>query len=112
MTRGIHGPLCAGERIGVGGAVLRVDRMDSKELMNDAAFVLEGNVLRPVQSTTPLHQLYLVLQTMLLEPKSAVANGSVFEALRGIRGLFAIEGSILSERHGHELGIGEAASCR
>ena len=41
-----------------------------------------------------------------------VVKGSVFEALKGIRGLFPIEDSILSECHGHELEIREAASCR
>ncbi|HKZ97452.1 MAG TPA: flagellar biosynthesis repressor FlbT [Hyphomicrobiaceae bacterium] len=145
MTRGLQVPLRAGDRIYVNGAVLRVDRKVSIEFMNDAVFLLEGHVLHPEQATTPLRQLYFVLQTMLLEPRNAAATrgmfeesyqslletfsnnevlqalrsvhtlvvkGSVFEALKGIRGLFPIEDSILSESHGHELEIREAASCR
>lgn len=57
-----------GERIFVNGAVLRVDRKVCLELMNDVTFLLENHVMQTEAATTPLKQLYLTIQTMLLSP--------------------------------------------
>lgn len=60
--------LRANERIFINGAVLRVDRKVSLELMNDATFLLENHVLQQEDATTPLKQLYYVVQLMLMDP--------------------------------------------
>lgn len=67
----MHLSLNAGERVFINGAVLRVDRKVGIELLNDAAFLLEGHVLQAEQATTPLRQLYFAAQTMLIEPAQA-----------------------------------------
>lgn len=67
----MHLSLAAGERVFINGAVLRVDRKVGIELLNDAAFLLEGHVLQVEQATTPLRQLYFAAQTMLIEPAQA-----------------------------------------
>lgn len=70
--------LKAGERIFINGAVLRVDRKVSIELLNDVTFLLESHVLQADQATTPLRQLYFVVQTMLMDPASAETVSEVF----------------------------------
>ena len=63
--------LRAGERIYINGAVLRVDRKATLELMNDATFLLETHVMQAEDATTPLRQIYFVVQVMLMDPASA-----------------------------------------
>lgn len=60
--------LRAGERIFVNGGVLKVDRKVSIELMNDVIFLLEQHVMKPEETTTPLRQLYFMVQMMLMDP--------------------------------------------
>ena len=60
--------LRAGERIYVNGAVLRVDRKVSVELVNDVMFLLEGQVMQASDATTALRQLYFIVQLMLMNP--------------------------------------------
>jgi len=64
--------LKAGERLFINGAVIRAERKTSLELLNDAVFLLEGHVLQAEDATTPLRQLYFILQTMIMDPKSAL----------------------------------------
>ncbi|NJM36013.1 MAG: flagellar biosynthesis repressor FlbT [Rhodomicrobium sp.] len=78
MRRGMQVSLKAGERIFINGAVLRVDRKVSIELLNDVTFLLESHVLQADQATTPLRQLYFVVQTMLMDPASAETVSEVF----------------------------------
>jgi flagellar protein FlbT len=66
------------QRLFINGAVLRFDRRVSVELMNDAIFLLEQHVLLPGDSTTPLRQLYLLVQTMLMAPESRTQAEPVF----------------------------------
>jgi flagellar protein FlbT len=63
--------LRAGERIYINGAVIRVDRKATLELMNDATFLLETHVMQASEATTPLRQIYFVVQVMLMDPTSA-----------------------------------------
>jgi flagellar protein FlbT len=63
--------LRAGERIYINGAVLRVDRKATLELMNDATFLLETHVMQAEDATSPLRQIYFVVQVMLMDPASA-----------------------------------------
>jgi flagellar protein FlbT len=60
-----------GEKIYINGAVLRVDRKVGLELLNNATFLLENHVIQADDATTPLRQLYFVVQTMLMEPGNA-----------------------------------------
>lgn len=82
--------LRAGEKIYVNGAVLRVDRKTSIELLNDATFLLEQHVLQAEDATTPLRQLYFIAQTILMDPANAKNCRLVFdESYRLLRETFA-----------------------
>ena len=56
----IHLYLRANERIFINGAVFKVDRKVSIELLNDTTFLLENHILQKEDATTPLKQLYLL----------------------------------------------------
>ena len=77
----MHIALKAGERIFINGAVLRVDRKTSLELLNNAVFLLEAHVLQPQDTTTPLRQIYFVLQSMLMDPVAASHARDLAEVL-------------------------------
>ena len=66
--------LRAGERLYINGAVIRVDRKATLELLNDATFLLETHVMQAADATTPLRQIYFVIQVMLMDPQSARAT--------------------------------------
>jgi flagellar biosynthesis repressor protein FlbT len=68
MNNGLKITLRAGERIFINGGVLKVDRKVSIELMNDVIFLLEQHVMKPEDTTTPLRQLYFMIQMMLMDP--------------------------------------------
>lgn len=68
MSGGLRITLRAGERLFVNGAVLKVDRKVGIELMNDVTFLLEQHFIHPEDTTTPLRQLYFMVQTMLIDP--------------------------------------------
>ena len=124
----MHINLRAGEKLYLNGAVLRTDRKVSLELMNDAAFLLEAHVMSPDKATTPLRQLYFIVQMMLMNPQDAaqarrlfatsleamtsaydeagvqevlaacgrqVAADRFFDALKGLRGAFALDDALL-----------------
>ena len=61
----------SGDRVFINGAVLRVDRRTRIEVMNDATVLLGTHLLQTEQATTPLRQLYLLIQTMLIAPQAA-----------------------------------------
>jgi len=73
--------LRAGERIYINGAVLRVDRKATLELMNDATFLLETHVMQAEDATTPLKQIYFVVQVMLMDPASARTTAQLSASL-------------------------------
>jgi len=66
--------LRAGERIYINGAVIRMDRKATIELLNDATFLLEAHVMQANDATTPLRQIYFVVQIMVMDPVAAPAN--------------------------------------
>ena len=78
MIRAMQITLRAGERIYINGAVVRVDRKVTLELLNDVTFLLEAHVLQADETTTPLRQLYFVLQTILMDPTNAPAALTLF----------------------------------
>jgi flagellar protein FlbT len=75
--------LKAGERLFINGAVIRAERKTNIELMNDAVFLLEAHVLQPEEATTPLRQLYFILQTMIIDPVSANTVQDMFHLVLG-----------------------------
>ncbi|WP_158808103.1 flagellar biosynthesis repressor FlbT [Beijerinckia sp. L45] len=78
------------EKIYINGAVLRVDRKVSIELLNDAAFLLEAHVMSVDAATTPLRQLYFVVQMMLINPNDTAAAEILFKAnLAGMLAVYA-----------------------
>ncbi|WP_164738521.1 flagellar biosynthesis repressor FlbT [Aquabacter cavernae] len=130
MTKPMRINLKPGERIFINGAVVRVDRKVTLELMNDVCFLLESHVLQVEDTTTPLRQLYFTVQAMLIDPRNAhsalglfqqqiealhqavetltllealaqvemlVTRDRLYEALRQIRCLFAMEDAILAK---------------
>lgn len=79
MKRNIHLSLRAGERIFINGAVLKADRKVSLEVMNDATYLLEHQIMQPAETTTPLRQTYFVLQSMLMDPAGTPLAQQVFD---------------------------------
>jgi len=79
-------PMCislrGGERIYVNGAVLRVDRKVTLELVNEVAFLLESQVMQVADATTPLRQLYFVVQLMLMSPHDVAEAKAVYREQR------------------------------
>jgi flagellar protein FlbT len=65
--------LRAGERLYINGAVIRVDRKATIELLNDVTFLLENHVMQADQATTPLRQIYFAVQVMLMDPGATAA---------------------------------------
>ncbi len=63
--------LKANEKIYINGAVVRSDRKVSLELLNDVQFLLESHVMQPEQASTPLRQLYFIMQIILMDPGGA-----------------------------------------
>ena len=61
--------LKSGEKIFINGAVLKADRKVSLEFLNDVTFLLENHVIQPEDATTPLRQLYFIVQMMLINPE-------------------------------------------
>jgi flagellar protein FlbT len=129
----MHITLRPGEKLYLNGAVLRADRKVSIELMNDASFLLEAHVMHVDKATTPLRQLYFVVQTMLMSPGDTLAARTMFkdslrrmhgvyearpvldalseiatfveaarffEALKALRGLFAVDDALMSAQAG------------
>ena len=68
------------EKIYINGAVLRVDRKVSLELLNDVQFLLENHVLQAEQASTPLRQLYFIVQIMLMSPDDAAQARTMFQS--------------------------------
>lgn len=71
--------LKAGERIYINGAVLRAEQRVSLSLLNEASFLLEAYVLQYDQATTPLRQLYFIVQSMIINPASRDAMRATFK---------------------------------
>jgi flagellar protein FlbT len=74
----MHISLRAGEKIYINGAVLCADRKVSLELLNDATFLLEAHVMKVENATTPLRQLYFIVQIMLMNPTDSKSAREMF----------------------------------
>jgi flagellar biosynthesis repressor protein FlbT len=65
--------LRANERLYINGAVIACDRKTCVEFLNDVNFLMESHVMQAAQATTPLRQLYFVIQVMLMAPQDAAS---------------------------------------
>lgn len=106
----MHITLRPNEKIYVNGAVLKVDRKVSIELMNDAIFLLEAHVMLERNATTLMRQLYFIVQTMLMEPAESDTNSQAFhcqciaisaayDSIPVIEGLIKVAGLVGKRRH-------------
>ncbi|MEQ1954256.1 flagellar biosynthesis repressor FlbT [Mesorhizobium sp. CN2-181] len=66
------------EKIYLNGAVVRADRKVTIELLNDVQFLLESHVIQAAEASTPLRQLYFMVQIMLMEPEGAAQAREMF----------------------------------
>ena len=90
MTNTLKLSLKPNEKIYINGAVVRVDRKVTIELMNDVIFLLEQHVMKPEETTTPLRQLCFMIQMMLMDPAlhmkaRSMAKESVANLLVSVR---------------------------
>lgn len=89
--------LRANERLYINGAVITCDRKTCIEFLNDVNFLLENHVMQAAQATTPLRQLYFVIQVMLMSPhETASAMGLYRVQLPATLNAFSHQG-ILSQ---------------
>jgi flagellar protein FlbT len=73
--------LRARERIYINGAVIRVDRKTTIELLNEATFLLENHVMQAHEATTPLRRIYFAVQVMLMDPATAEQTAKLARTL-------------------------------
>jgi flagellar protein FlbT len=102
--------LRAGERFFINGAVIRIDRKASIELLNEVTFLLENHVMQAEAATTPVRQIYFAVQIMLMDPTAAASATplarSLIESALGayrasnlIEGLRSVDASLLRGRN-------------
>ena len=73
--------LKANERIFINGAVFRVDRKVSLELLNNATFLLENHIMQNEDANTPFKQLYFVVQLLLIDPNNTDEAKKMFKEM-------------------------------
>jgi flagellar biosynthesis repressor protein FlbT len=73
--------LRAGERFFINGAVIRVDRKATIELLNDVTFLLENHVMQAKDATTLTRQIYFAVQIMLMDPAATATATPLARAL-------------------------------
>ena len=102
--------LRADEKLYINGAVIRVDRKVSIELLNDVTFLLETHVMQANEATSPLKQIYFVIQIMLMDPvatpgamalsqKLIDAASAVFTTAEILAGLKTVEEMVKRSRN-------------
>ena len=102
--------LKANEKIYINGAVIKADRKVTIELLNDTQFLLESHVIQPEQASTPLRQLYFILQVMLMNPGNAEQAREMFrQSLPLLLDSFRNEHILSSLKHVDRL-VGRAMS--
>ena len=102
--------LRAGERFFINGAVIRIDRKASIELLNEVTFLLENHVMQAEEATTPVRQIYFAVQIMLMDPTAAASAAPLVRSLiesalaayhtpELTRGLMSVGASLLRGRN-------------
>ena len=80
MTKPMLISLRPGERIYINGAVIRVDRKVTSNCSTTRCSCSRGTSCTSTRTTTtPLRQLYFVLQTMLMDPSNADNTRALFK---------------------------------
>ena len=69
------------EKLYINGAVVRFDRKVSIELLNDVTFLMENHVMQAEEASTPLKQLYFVIQMLLMDPANTEAPTKLFRGM-------------------------------
>ncbi|MBA5723545.1 flagellar biosynthesis repressor FlbT [Candidatus Liberibacter sp.] len=88
--------LKSGERVFLNGADVRVDRKVILEFLNDITFILEQHILKKEEATTPLRQLYFIIQMIFMIPTRKSSLISLFQKhMSAILGLYHNESMIL-----------------
>ncbi len=87
-----------GEKIYMNGAIIRVDRKVCIELLNDVTFLLENHVMQVDEATTPLKQLYFVVQMMLMSPNETEAAMALCRTM-----LVSLQNAVIDRRIGEGL---------
>ena len=67
----------ADEKLYLNGAVIKAIGKCRFEILNEATFLLHQHVMQPELATTPLRQLYFVIQTTLMDPSLVAMMRSV-----------------------------------
>src|SRR5208337_3085680 len=75
--------LRAGERFFINGAVIRIDRKATIELLNDVTFLLENHVMQAREATTLTRQIYFAVQVMLMDPTASATAAPLANSLIG-----------------------------
>ena len=73
--------LRAGERFFINGAVIRIDRKATIELLNDVTFLLENHVMQAKDATTLARQIYFAVQIMLMDPGASATATALARSL-------------------------------
>jgi flagellar biosynthesis repressor protein FlbT len=73
--------LRGGERFFINGAVIRIDRKATVELLNDATFLLENRVMQAKDATTLTRQIYFAVQIMLMDPAATPSATPLAQSL-------------------------------
>ena len=73
--------LRAGERFFINGAVIRIDRRATVELLNDVTFLLENHVMQAKDATTLTRQIYFAVQIMLMDPTATASAAPLANTL-------------------------------
>ncbi|MEZ0169664.1 flagellar biosynthesis repressor FlbT [Microvirga sp. TS319] len=97
MTAKMRFSLKAGERIFINGAVLTVSQKVTLSLLNDARFLLESHVLQLADATTPMRQLYFVVQSLLINPQEEEKGMLAFRTMHEAVSMVATDESVKGE---------------
>jgi flagellar protein FlbT len=79
MTGRLKIHLKPNERIFINGGLVRVDRKVTLELVNEVAFLLETHMIAQDQATTPLRQLYYIIQSILTSPRDGLLARQIYD---------------------------------
>jgi flagellar protein FlbT len=79
MTGRLKIHLKPNERIFINGGLVRVDRKVTLELVNEVAFLLEAHMIAQDQATTPLRQLYYIIQSILTSPRDGLLARQIYD---------------------------------
>lgn len=94
----------ADEKLYLNGAVVKAIGKCRFEILNEATFLLQQHVIQPEQATTPLRQLYFVIQTTLMDPTLIdMMRGVVLEQVALLQSTFERPAVLEALERVHEL---------